>query len=112
MTCGKHAPLIEQRSIAAKRSVVRDVPLEQDLGLLSLCVMEIETLNNAARAAGFAMAASDEPHEEPKREMRGDEGAWQSQALIPLHLAADQPKGDWLRNMIDLVWGRAPASPV
>ena len=76
--------------------------------------MEIETLNNAARAAGFAMAASDEPHEEPRGEARQpDDRASQSQALVPMHTALEQqPKGDWVRSMLGLVWGRTPASPV
>jgi hypothetical protein len=96
--------------------VARDVVVEHLLGLLSLRVMGIETLNNAARAAGFAMAASDEPYEEARREApvetQVDERIWQSQALVAAPSAEERHhKGEWLRSMLGLVWGRAPASP-
>jgi hypothetical protein len=77
--------------------------------------MGIETLNNAARAAGFAMAASDEPYEEAREglvETQVDERIWQSQALVAAPSAEERHhKGEWLRSMLGLVWGRAPASP-
>jgi hypothetical protein len=78
--------------------------------------MGIETLNNAARAAGFAMAASDEPYEEARHDApvgtQVDERVWQSQGLVAIPAAEERHhKGEWLRSMLGLVWGRAPASP-
>ena len=78
--------------------------------------MGIETLNNAARAAGFAMAASDEPYADAPREApvetQVDERVWQSQAFVAVPVVEERhPKAEWLRSMIGLVWGRAPVSP-
>jgi hypothetical protein len=47
--------------------------------------MSIETLNSAARAAGFAMAASDEPPEESKPEEKLESPGWHSGEPILLH---------------------------
>lgn len=47
--------------------------------------MSIETLNSAARAAGFAMAASDGPEDESQSETP-DSAGWRSEAMM-LHQA-------------------------
>ncbi len=48
--------------------------------------MSIETLNSAARAAGFAMAA-DEPAEETKKAQETPEGGWRPGEAILLNQA-------------------------
>jgi hypothetical protein len=76
--------------------------------------MGMETLNNAARAAGFAMAASDEPYEEVKTEAKVEATGWRpSEAvmLTPAKLERPHKVGDWLRTMLGVFGRRAPASP-
>jgi len=46
--------------------------------------MSIETLNSAARAAGFAMAMSDEPAEESKTEEKPENASWRPGEAILL----------------------------
>src|SRR5215467_3070823 len=45
-------------------------------GLSSCCAMSIETLNTAVHAAGFAMATSDEPADDPKPDKLFESEAW------------------------------------
>ena len=78
--------------------------------------MGMETLNNAARAAGFAMAASDDLLNNSKAEARTENEAWRpGEAIMPsqvppasantLHTVAD-----WVKGRIFSVFGRgAPA---
>jgi len=76
--------------------------------------MGMETLNNAARAAGFAMAASDEPYEEVKTEVKVEATGWRpSEAvmLTPARLARPHKASDWFRTMLGLFGRRTPASP-
>ena len=75
--------------------------------------MGIETLNSAARAAGFAMAASDEPYEQVKAETKTAVD-WRPSEAITLAsptLASPHKTADWLRSMLGLFGRRAPASP-
>jgi len=71
--------------------------------------MGIEALNSAARAAGFAMAASEEPYAEA--EAKPGETQWR-----PGEAALIEPErtgfriGDWMRSMLGLFGRRAPAS--
>ena len=63
--------------------------------------MGMETLNSAARAAGFAMAASDEPYEEVKTEVKVETTAWRPSEAVMLTAAnLERPHrvGDWLRS--------------
>lgn len=74
--------------------------------------MGMETLNNAARAAGFAMAASDEPHEVARTE---DTAQWRpGEAVLmyePPTLGRVPRVGDWVKGVLSLLGRRAPASP-
>ena len=75
--------------------------------------MGMETLNSAARAAGFAMAASDEPYEQVKVETKAA-ADWRPSEAITLaspNLQAPHKTADWLRSMLGLFGRRAPASP-
>lgn len=70
--------------------------------------MGIETLQSAARAAGFAMAASDEPLTEARREV---EAAWRpTVAAVPrqqVEITVEKASfGDWVKSVMV---GRAPA---
>ena len=76
--------------------------------------MGMETLNNAARAAGFAMAASDEPYEEVKTEVKVETTGWRpSEAVMLTSAKLERPHkaGDWFRTVLGFVGRRAPASP-
>lgn len=76
--------------------------------------MGMETLNSAARAAGFAMAASDEPYEEVKAEAQVDAASWRpSQAVMLTSDKVGRPlrMGDWFRNVLGFFGRGAPASP-
>jgi len=77
--------------------------------------MGMETLNNAARAAGFAMAGTDEIYEEPKSQVTPVAAGWQTpEAVLPQDTAMalrPQRTGDWLKSLLGLFGRRAPASP-
>lgn len=74
--------------------------------------MGMETLNSAARAAGFAMAASDEPYEEVKTEVKvADWRPSEAVTLTKLGPAHPHKSGEWFRTMLSLLGLRAPASP-
>ncbi len=76
--------------------------------------MGMETLNSAARAAGFAMAASDEPYEEVKTEVKVETTGWRPSEAAMLTSTNPTPShkaGDWFRTMLGLFGRRAPASP-
>jgi hypothetical protein len=79
--------------------------------------MSIETLNSAARAAGFAMAASEGAEEEERAEtVQG--AAWQSEAALLLRTESPIPAqapakdsfslGEWVKGFFTLGRG-APA---
>jgi hypothetical protein len=74
--------------------------------------MGMETLNSAARAAGFAMAASDEPYGEVETGKYEAVG-WHAPVAVLRAPAIQRPPraGDWLRGMFSLFGRRAPASP-
>jgi hypothetical protein len=74
--------------------------------------MGIETLNTAAHAAGFAMAA-DEVAEDKKAEAEVETESWRSEAVL---LAPDTAEGkavpstaDWLKSLFGMSGRRAPA---
>ena len=69
--------------------------------------MGMETLNSAARAAGFAMAGTEEIFEE----RRAEPIVSPVTALVPV--APIRPRGtmEWLRSYFGFLGGRAPASP-
>lgn len=89
--------------------------LERELGLAGWYVMGMESLNSAARAAGFAMAASDDPHDEIRAEGKADETQWRPGEAVLLHgppRSRRRPRvGDWVRSVLGLFGRRAPASP-
>ena len=74
--------------------------------------MGMETLNSAARAAGFAMAASDEPYEQAAR-IKIETVQWRP--AEPLLLAPTGPRAnrtsDWRTVFWSMLGRRAPASP-
>jgi hypothetical protein len=73
--------------------------------------MGIEALNSAAWAAGFAMAASDEPYAEVKvEEARAAETQWRpGEAMLPREVIKPTPRaGDWVRNLLGLFGRRVP----
>ena len=74
--------------------------------------MGIERLNSAARAAGFAMAASEEPYAEIKAEAKTAETQWRpGEAVLPSEPARTGLRiGEWMRSMLGLFGRRAPAS--
>src|SRR5262245_30936463 len=62
--------------------------LERLSGPSSSCAMSIETLNTAVRAAGFAMATSDEPAGDPRPDKLMQSEAWRpGEAVL---LSADE----------------------
>ncbi len=73
--------------------------------------MGMETLNSAARAAGFAMAASDDPHQSDGG-VTQDVAPWRSGEAV---LTRDTPQsgrfGEWVRSLFGMFGRRAPASP-
>lgn len=78
--------------------------------------MGMETLNSAARAAGYAMATSDELLNNSKAEAGTENEAWRpGEAIMPSQVAA--PSGnalhavtDWVKARVLSVFGRgAPA---
>lgn len=72
--------------------------------------MGMETLNSAARAAGFAMAASDEPHADIKPEVKVADAQWRPGEAILRHAdAAHRPGADWFKGVLSLLGRRAPA---
>jgi len=75
--------------------------------------MGIEALNSAAWAAGFAMAASDEPYAEVKVEeaRAAAEVQWRpGEALLGRELIKPAPRaGDWVRSLLGLFGRRVPA---
>lgn len=79
--------------------------------------MGIENLQNAARAAGFAMVASDEPLTEAKREIEQtwlpkaallDAGASRDRTEVAVTTEKAQAFGEWVKTMLAST-GRAPA---
>ena len=78
--------------------------------------MGMETLNNAARAAGFAMATSDELLSNSKPDARTEDEAWRPGEAI---MATQSPPAsggtlytvtDWVKGRVFGVFGRgAPA---
>jgi hypothetical protein len=76
--------------------------------------MGIEALNNAARAAGFAMVASEEPYGEVEViviEAAPSEPRWQPDpaAVVREPERAVSRVGDFMRGMLGLLGRRAPA---
>jgi hypothetical protein len=76
--------------------------------------MSMETLNTAARAAGFAMATSDEGLQESKVEANLEAEAWRSsEAALLLQGSQEAPPkasaADWFKSLFGLSGRRAPA---
>jgi hypothetical protein len=71
----------------------------------------MEALNNAARAAGFAMAACDEPYEELRVEPKPAETQWRpGEAVLPHGTEPGLRAVDWMRSLFGLFGRRAPAA--
>lgn len=74
--------------------------------------MGMETLNNAARAAGFAMASSDELYADAKPEVNAEATQWRpGEAILLAPPARPHKAGDWFRSVLGFFGRRAPASP-
>jgi hypothetical protein len=77
--------------------------------------MSIETLNSAARAAGFAMAMSDEPVEESKTEGKPESASWRPGEAILLDQAAETTAkaaasfAERVKGVFGVLGRRAPA---
>ena len=77
--------------------------------------MGMETLKNAERAAGFAMASSDDLSTESKPEAKVETGAWRPSEAIVLHrepqvVAPKSPSvSDWVKNLFGMSGRGAPA---
>ncbi len=76
--------------------------------------MGIEALNDAVRAAGFAMAASEDPYGEVEVVLADDalpETQRQPGEAVALHEPARAVSrvGDWMRSVLGLFGRRAPA---
>ena len=78
--------------------------------------MGMETLNNAARAAGYAMATSDDLLNNSKAEPRTEVEAWRPGEAIMARQVAPPPSNpvhtvtDWVKGRVLSVFGRgAPA---
>lgn len=71
--------------------------------------MGMEALNNAARAAGFAMAGSEEIFEESK--VSKSQPASTSVALVPVAQTRPQGIADWLKSYLSFSGRRAPVTP-
>lgn len=69
--------------------------------------MGIETLNNAARAAGFAMAGTDEIFEERKV----DQAPVSPESVALVTPVRRQGVTEWVRSHLGSFGRRAPASP-
>jgi hypothetical protein len=74
----------------------------------------METLNSAARAAGFAMAVSDETP--TAAEPKGDTQPWRSGEPVlkhPVIVRRDEParivQPVWMKSLLSLLQRRAPA---
>jgi hypothetical protein len=105
---------VEKTANAA--SVQGRAEVERTLGLQSFIVMSIETLNTAARAAGFAMAAPEGPDAHEKSDTP-ESRQWQPGEAVLLHqaddlIAAGAPAkvsiGEWVKGVLTLGRG-APA---
>jgi hypothetical protein len=71
--------------------------------------MGIETLNNAAWAAGFAMAASEE-FDDAGGPVRAADAQWRpGEAVIVREQRVDRV--DWVKALLGLFARRAPLSP-
>ncbi len=73
--------------------------------------MSMETLNTAARAAGFAMATSDEGSQESKVEAKLEAEAWRSGEAIkdPQDTTRKASAVDWFKSLFGLLGRGAPA---
>ena len=81
--------------------------------------MGMETLNSAARAAGFAMAVSDETQPDETQsavEPKTDAQSWRSGEPVlkhPVIVRRDEPariaQPVWVKSLLNLLQGRAPA---
>jgi hypothetical protein len=67
--------------------------------------MGMETLNSAAHAAGFAMAASDEPYDDPKPEAKVEQNDWRPADAVLLTPATIERH--WFRAMLGYFGRRA-----
>ncbi len=78
--------------------------------------MGMETLNNAAHAAGFAMVGSDDLFDEPKVEAKLEEKSWRPGEAVLLHAPPKEGQAkphasmtEWIRGMLGVSGRRAPA---
>jgi hypothetical protein len=81
----------------------------------SFGVMGIEALNNAARAAGFAMAAPDDTSDEEVVRKPAVDTAWRSSTAVSLlgpaapQVARPSQVSDWFKAMLGTTGRGAPA---
>jgi hypothetical protein len=74
--------------------------------------MGIEALNNAARAAGFAMAAPDDTPDEEVAHKPARDMSWRAAPvglLAPPSVARPSQVTDWFRSMLGVTGRGAPA---
>jgi hypothetical protein len=72
--------------------------------------MGIETLNSAAWAAGFAMAASEDSFEDAVRVIRAVDTQWRPGEAVMVRQPPVE-KADWIRAWFGFLARRAPVSP-
>lgn len=79
-------------------------------GRAGWCVMGIEQLNNAAWAAGFAMAAPESDYDDGCAVVQPVEAQWAPGQAVMVR-EPDVERVDWLRALLSLLGRRARVSP-
>jgi hypothetical protein len=75
-----------------------------------ISAMGLETLKNAERAAGFAMAASDEPNPESKPETKPEAQPWRpGEAVLARNVPKTGHAGELVRSLLSIFGRGAPA---
>jgi hypothetical protein len=69
-----------------------------------------EQLNSAARAAGFAMAASEDEYQDGCVTVLPAEAQWTPGTVVMVRERRSE-RADWMRALLALLGRRAPVSP-
>lgn len=74
--------------------------------------MGMETLNSAVHAAGFAMAASDDPHEATRSGFAPEGTPWRpGEAVLARDTTQPGRFSEWAKSLFGMFGRRAPPSP-